>query len=105
MFQVPSSNKRLISIQIIYGQPVTRSRIWESIKSGDKKLTAEKVNLLADHRGNAVSNFFNSIFIEKQVVLLFSDINVQWPKVRFSQVFEKTNCNAFSAFETVIYNG
>ena len=47
------------------------------IKSGDKKLTAEKVNLLADHRGNAVSNFFNSIFIEKQVVLLFSDINVQ----------------------------
>ena len=96
MFQVPSSNKRLISIQIIYGQPVTRSRIWEGIKSGDKKLTAEKVNLLADHCGNAVSNFFKSIFIVKQVVLLFSGINVQWPKVLFSpKVFEKANCNAF----------
>ena len=55
-----------------------------------------------DHRGNAVSNFFNSIFIVKQVVLLFSGINVQWPKVLFSQVFKKTNCNAF---KNVIYNG
>ena len=65
------------------------------LKRGEK-LTAEKGNLLAGHRGgNAVSNFFKSIFIVKQVVLLFSGINVQWPKVLFSQVFEKANCNAF----------
>ena len=47
------------------------------IKSGVKKLAAEKGNLFADHRGNAVSKFFNSIFRVKQVVLLFSGINVQ----------------------------
>ena len=40
----------------IYGQPVT---------SGDKRLTAKKGNLLADHRENAVSNFFKSIFTVK----------------------------------------
>ena len=59
--------------QFIYGQPVTRSGFWEyCIKSGGKKLTAEKGNLLADHRGNAVSYFLKSIFMVKQVVLLFS---------------------------------
>ena len=52
--------------------------------------------MLADHRGNAVSNFLKSIFIVKrQVLLLFSGINVPLPKVIFSQVFEKANCNAF----------
>ena len=45
------------------------------IKSGDKKFTAEKGNLLADHRGNTVSDFFKSIFVVKQVVLLFSGVN------------------------------
>ena len=57
----------------IYGQPLTRSRIWETYKSWDKKLckklTTEKWNLIADHHGNAVSNFFESIFMLKQVVL------------------------------------
>ena len=53
------------------------------IKSRDKKFTAEKGNLLADHRGNAVSNFFKSIFIVKQVVLLFSGINGhKWTKTQ-----------------------
>ena len=68
------------------------------IKSGDEKLTVEKANLLADHRGNAVSNFLKSISmvkIVKEVVLLFSGITVQWPKILFSQVFEKSNSNAF----------
>ena len=47
-------------------------------------------------RGNAVSDFLKSIFIAKQqVLLLFSGINVPLPKVIFSQVFEKANCNAF----------
>ena len=40
-------------------------------------------------------NFLKSIFIVKQVVLLLSGLNAQWPKVLFSQVFEKANCNAF----------
>ena len=44
-------------------------------KSRDKKFLTEKGNLFADHRGNAVSNFFKSIFIVKQAVLLFSGIN------------------------------
>ena len=83
-------------LKLIYGQPGTRSRIWEfSIKSRDKKLTAKKGNLLADHGGNAISNFFKSIFIVKQVVLVFSGINVQWPKVLFSKVVEKASCSAF----------
>ena len=71
------------------------TRFEKCIKSRDKKLTAEEGNLLADHRENAVSNLFISIFIVKQVALLFSGINVQRPKVLFSQVFEKANCNAF----------
>ena len=46
-------------------------------ESGEtKSLTAEKRNLLADHRGNVVSNFFKSIFIARQVVLIFSGIHV-----------------------------
>ena len=66
------------------------------MKSGDKKLS-KKGNLLADHRGNAVSNFLKSIFIVKrQVLLLFSGINVPLPKAILSQVFEKANCNAFN---------
>ena len=72
------------SFKFIYGQPGTRGRIWEMYKKRGKKLTAEKGNLLADHRGNVVSDFFKSIFIVKQMVLLFSGINVQWPKVNFS---------------------
>ena len=40
-------------------------------------LTAAKGNLLADYYGNAVSNFFKLIFMVKQIVLLFSGINVQ----------------------------
>ena len=50
--------------------------------------------MLADHLGNAVSNFLKVIFIVKQVVLLFSGINLQIAKVIFSQVFEKANSNA-----------
>ena len=66
------------------------------IKSADKKLSRKKGNLLADHRGNPVSNFLKSIFIvQQQVLLLFSGISVPLPKVIFSQVFEKANCNAF----------
>ena len=40
-------------------------------------LTAEKGNLLAHYRGNVVSDFSKLIFIVKQIVLLFSGINVQ----------------------------
>ena len=65
-------------LKVIYGQLMTGSRINEKcLKSGVKRIAAEKGNLLADHCGNSVSNFFNSIFIVKQVVLLFSGINVQ----------------------------
>ena len=96
MFQVPSLNKRLIFRAILFTGNHWQEAVFEKrIKSGDKKLTAEKWNLLADYRGNAVSNFFKLIFIVKQIVLLFSGINVQWPKVLFTQVFEQANCNAF----------
>ena len=96
MFQVPSSNEGLIFHSNLFTDNQWQEAVFEKcIKSGDKKLTEEKGNLFADHCGNVVSNFFKSIFIVKQVVLLFSGINVQWPKVLFSQFFEKTNCNAF----------
>ena len=63
------------------------------------KSSAEEGNLLADHRGNAFSNFLKSIFtVKRQVLLLFSGINVLLPKVIFSHVFEKANCNAFKNF-------
>ena len=95
MFQVPNSNEDLIFHSNLFTDNRWQEAVFEKcIKSGDKKLKAEKVNLPADHLENAVSNFFKSIFKVKQVVLLFSVINVQWPKVLFSQVFEKANCNA-----------
>ena len=76
MFQVPSSNKLLIFHSSLFTDYQWQEPVFEKcVKSGDKKLTAEKGNLLADHRGNAVTNFFKSIFIVKQVVLLFSGIN------------------------------
>ena len=94
MFQVPSSNEGLIFYSNLFRDNKWQETVFENfMKSGDKKLTAEKRNLLADKGGNAVSNFFISIFIVKQVVLLFSGINVR-PKALFSQVFEKSNCNA-----------
>ena len=63
--------------KFIYRQPVTRSRTSDMYKSGDKKITAEKGNLLSYHRENVGSNFFKSIFIVKKVVLFISGINVQ----------------------------
>ena len=101
MFQVPSSNDGLRFHSNLFTDNQWQEAVFEKrIKSWDKKLckklTTEKWNLIADHRGNAVSNFFESIFIVKrQVLLLFSGINVPLPKVIFSQVFEKANCNAF----------
>ena len=78
MFQVPSSNEGLIFHSNLFTDNQGQGVVFEKcIKSGDKKLTAEKGNLLADHRGNVVSDFFKSIFIVKQMVLLFSGINVQ----------------------------
>ena len=74
MFQVPSLNKRLIFRAILFTGNYWQEAVFEKrIKSWDKKLckklTTEKWNLIADHRGNAVSNFFESIFMLKQVVL------------------------------------
>ena len=84
MFQVPSSNEGLIFHSNLFTDNQWQEAEFEKcVKSGAKKLTAEK-DLLADHRGNAVSNFFKSIFIVKRVVLLFWGINVQWPKVLFN---------------------
>ena len=103
MFKVPSTNEGFVFHSNLFTDNQWQEAVFEKyIKSGDKKLIAEKGNLLADNRGKAVSNFFKSIFIVKQVVLLFSGINVQWPKVLFSQVFEKANCNAF---KNVMSNG
>ena len=69
MFQVPSSNKLLIFLSNLFSDNQWQEAVFEKcIKSGDKKLPTEKGNLFADHRENAVSNFFKSIFIVKQVV-------------------------------------
>ena len=69
--KVPSSNKRLIFPSILFTDNQWQEAVFEKCKKGGGKLTAEKGNLLAGHHGNAVSNFFKSIFIVKQVVLLF----------------------------------
>ena len=74
MFQVPSLNKRLIFRAILFTGNHWQEAVFEKrIKSWDKKLckklTTEKWNLIADHHGNVVSNFFESIFMLKQVVL------------------------------------
>ena len=90
MFQVPSSNDGLRFHSNLFTDNQWQEAVFEKcIKSGVKKLAAKK-KLLADPRGNAVSNLFNAIFIVRQVVLLFSGINVQWPKVLSCQVFEKS---------------
>ena len=90
MFQVPSSNDGLRFHSNLFTDNQWQEAVFEKcLKSGVKKLAAKKM-LLADPRGNAVSNFFNSIFIVRQVVSLFSGINVQWPKVLSRQVFEKS---------------
>ena len=67
--KVPSSNKRLIFPSILFTDNQWQEVVFEKYKKSGEKLTAEKGNLLADHRGNAVSKFFKSIFIVKQVVL------------------------------------
>ena len=93
---VPSSNEGFIFHWHLFTDNQWQEAVFENcIKSGDKMLTAEKGNLLADYYGNAVSNFFKLIFMVKQIVLLFSGINVQWPTVVFSQVFEKANCKCY----------
>ena len=63
MFQVPSSNEGLIFHSNLFTDNQGQEVVFEKcIKSGDKKLTAEKGNLLADHRGNAVSKLFQINF-------------------------------------------
>ena len=75
MFKVPSSHEGFVFHSNLFTDNQWQEAVFEKgIKSGDKKLTAEKGNLLADHRGNAVSNFFKLIFIVKQIILLFSGI-------------------------------
>ena len=82
MFQVPSSNDGLR-----FHSNLFTDNQWQE---AGLKSSRQKKKLLADPRGNAVSNLFNAIFIVRQVVLLFSGINVQWPKVLSCQVFEKS---------------
>ena len=66
-----------VSIQIYILTTSDKKPYLRNVQKAGLKNSRQKKNLLADPRGNAVSNFFNSIFIVKQVVLLFSGINVQ----------------------------
>ena len=57
--KVPSSNKRLIFPSMLFTDNQWQEAVFEKCKKkGGGKLTAEKWNLLAGHRFNAVSNFF-----------------------------------------------
>ena len=69
MFQVPSSNEGLLFHSDLFTDNQWQEAVFEECtKSGVKKLAAKKnKKLLADPRGNAVSNFFNLIFIVRQV--------------------------------------
>ena len=84
MIQIPSSNKDLIFHLNLFADNQWQEAVFEKcIKSEVKKLV------------ETVSNFFNSIFRAKQVVLLFSGINVQWPKEISRQVLEKSELYRF----------
>ena len=101
MFNCPAQTRVQFSIHIYL---CTTSDKKPYLRIGDKKLTAEKENLLVNHRGNAVSNFPKLFFIVKQVVLLCSGINLPLTKVIFSQVFAKANCTAFKDVSPAIGN-
>ena len=93
--KVPNSNRRLIFPSVLFTDNQWQEAVFEKCKKSGEKLTAEKGNLFVDHRGNAVSNFCKSIFIVEQVALLFSGVNVQWPKVLFSQQVWKSKLQRF----------
>ena len=93
--EVPSSNKRLVFPSILFTDNQWQEVVFEKYKKAGKSSQQRKEICLRTTVETPFLNFFKSIFIVKQVVLLFSGINVQWPKVLFSQVFEKANCNAF----------
>ena len=97
--KVPCSNKRLIFPSILFTDNQWQKVVFEKHKKAGK---GEKEICLRTTVETSFLNFFKPIAIVKQVVLLFSGINVKWPKVLFGQVFEKPNCNAF---KNVMYNG
>ena len=87
--KVPSSNKRLIFPSILFTDNQWQEVVFEKYKKAGKSSQQRKEICLRTTVETPFLNFFKSIFIVKQVVLLESGINVQWPKVLFSQVFEK----------------
>ena len=60
--KVPSSNKRLIFPSILFTDNQWQEVVFEKCKKSQGKLTADKGNLLAEHRGNAVSKLFQINF-------------------------------------------
>ena len=90
--KVPSTNKRLIFPSILFTDNQWQEVVFEKYKKAGKSSQQRKEICLRTTVETPFLNFFKSILL---VVLLFSGINVQWPKVLFSQVFEKANCNAF----------
>ena len=100
--KVPISNKRLIFPSILFTDNQWQEVVFEKSKKAGKNSQQRIEICLRTTMETPFLNFFKSIFIVKQVVLSFSGINVQWPKVIFSQVFEKANCNAF---KNVMHNG
>ena len=93
--KVPSTNKRLIFPSTVFTDNQWQEIVFEKYKEAGKSSQQRKEICLRTTVETPFLNFFKSIFIVKQVVLSFSGINVQEPKVLFSQVFEKANCNAF----------
>ena len=60
--KVPSSNKRLIFPSILFTDNQWQEVVFEKCKKSQGKLTADKGNLLGEHRGNAVPKFFQINF-------------------------------------------
>ena len=93
--KVPSSNKRLIFPSILFTDNQWQEVVFEKYKKAGKSSQQRKEICLRTTVETPFLNFFKSIFTVKQVVLLFSGINVQWPKVLSSQVFKKSELRRF----------
>ena len=93
-------NKRLIFPSILFKDNQWEKAVFEKCKNflhfpAERAKAHSRERKFACGPPNTVSNFFKSSLIVKQVVLLFSGINVQWPKVHFQSGLWKSELQRF----------
>ena len=93
-------NKRLIFPSILFKDNQWEKAVFEKCKNflhfpAERAKAHSRERKFAWGPPNTVSNFFKSSLIVKQVVLLFSGINVQWSKVHFQSGLWKSELQRF----------